>query len=106
MLFRSGAYHHSAGRFATNGDSQCGRVLLRARSTGGTAVRLTSDGAPLPTAYNIANYISNSVIDARLLVAARDTTTSGSATWSWNYFHINTGNTISQASSTTTPLVL
>jgi hypothetical protein len=69
-----GAQVYSSGAIATNGDAQSGTYVLRGRSTGGAAVRLTADGAAAGSA-NVCNLPNNTAWTGSCYVVAKDITT-------------------------------
>ena len=81
----------SGGRFAATGDAQAGTYVLRGRSTGGAAVRLTADGGSLgpgfttpttPGSANVINIPIKTNASGVLHISAIDTATWNSASWS------------------------
>lgn len=77
-----GANIHASGFLATGGDAQSGTYVLRGRSTGGAAVRLTADGAAAGAA-NVCNLPNNTSWMGYLSIIARDTTLGGANFASW-----------------------
>ena len=76
-----GANIHASGFIATYGDAQSGTYVLRGRSTGGAAVRLTADGAAAGSA-NVINIPIKTNASGVLHISAIDTVTWNSASWS------------------------
>jgi hypothetical protein len=96
-----GAFVFASGNIAVVGDAQAAKYVLRGRSTGGAAVRLTADGAAAGTA-NIANIPNNTAWTGTLSVVARDTSTGDAGSWVWSFFAISrkaSASTIAAATS-------
>jgi len=68
-----GAQVYASGFLSTGGDAQAGTYILRGRSTGGAAVRLTADAAAAGAA-NVCNLPNNTAWGGYCNVIVRDTT--------------------------------
>ncbi|CAB4126736.1 hypothetical protein UFOVP78_13 [uncultured Caudovirales phage] len=79
-----GANVHASGTIAASGDAQSGTYVLRGRSTGGAAVRLTADGAAAGSA-NVCNLPNNTAWFGTLYVVARDTAAGSVNVGMWRY---------------------
>lgn len=78
-----GAVVQSSGGIVASGDAQSGTYVLRGRSTGGAAVRLTADGGAA-NSINVCNLPLNTSWAGDLSVTARDTSTGNCFRWKIN----------------------